>query len=261
MPAGEADEMAKKSKKSKKAGRAGPAKSAEPKRPALSGPRARLAELIADRTGRLEEAERLRLTAERLAEAQDGVAPIEAKLTELDAAEAHAISKWARDGAAGPRPAPDIALRDKLVAELASARASAAAAGRAAAAIVAEREQKIAEAKLLDMAAAEPIAEIIADEMAPLLEEFRKEWAAIAIKRDLLALGSALMLSLAEESTDIQSRAPTLRRLERLNSELGSVGVEVSKAGIATGPLPDSAWLDLANRLRAGDARARLKVS
>ena len=241
----------KKSKKSKKPGRS-PAK---PERRVLTRPRARLAELLADRANRLREAEHLGVTAERLTEAKNGVAPTEAKLAELDAAEAQAFSSWARNGAAGPRPAPDVALRDQLIAELASARASAAAADRASAAINAEREQKIAEARRLDLAAAQPIAEIIFDEMAPIIEEFRKEWAAITAKRNLLASGSMLIRSLAEEPPDPEARMPTLRILERVNALLTSAGVELTQAESQA-----SAWLDLANRLRAGDANARMKI-
>jgi hypothetical protein len=246
----------KKPKKSKKLGRS-PAKA---DKPVLSGPRARLAELHAERANRLREAEHLGATAERLAEAKNGVAPVEAKLAELDAAEAQAFSSWARNGAAGPRPAPDIALRHQLVAELASARASAAAADRASAAIIAERELKIAEAKRLDLAAAEPVAEIIADEMAPLIEEFRKEWAAITAKRDLLARGSMLIRSLAEEPPDPEARTPTLRILEKVNADLASAGVESTEAESQARLSPASAWLDLANRLRAGDAAARVEI-
>src|SRR3984893_10641364 len=102
--------------------------SPEPRLRALKAQRSALAERIAGLTE----------ARQRLDGAQGNERAGAAALSELDAAEGDAARKWASTGAVGAAPSGEIGRRTKLVANLASAQAAAAAARGACAGLEAE---------------------------------------------------------------------------------------------------------------------------
>jgi plasmid stability protein len=142
--------------------------------PSTSPARARLAELIG-RRARLTEAMASQIQSTDRLKGMIGIeAEAQAELDAFDKAAGAAMEQWLRSGgAAGAEPAPATGRRRKLVQALEAAAGQASAARSATASIEADYLKTATEANAMVPLIDDAVAEIVAQEAAPLLEEAR----------------------------------------------------------------------------------------
>lgn len=182
------------------------------------GPRAVLAEKIAERDAARENASAVLAALSRLAEAQNAEAGPAAEMAALDAAEASASLAWSRSPDASP-PTPNVALRAELAAKLDAARIGAVAARRAAQSLTGEHAAEARRIAEIESDFDALVAEIVVDELAPLVADFATATADLARQR--ARIGAARELALRSVEGRGLSIPTFFRKLERIDNELG----------------------------------------
>jgi hypothetical protein len=191
--------------------------------------------------------------AQRLQDAQAAEGNATAALANFEAAETAAMADWSRSPSS-PMPVGNPGKRDELEAAIRRASAQAAAARKADAANTAEQLRETAAAQAMEPQFAVVIAEIIDEEMAPLLAAFEADKASLAAKAARIQEGVEALTRLAHQVGADKGR-PAFVTLENLNTRLHAAFARLAPDN-TTGSL--SKWLALIGRLRA-DPLAKLE--
>jgi len=186
----------------------------------LSESRQRLASLIQkreDTAGRIKD---LQAALDRLRTAQAAEPQVAEELTALDARETVEMAAWCREG--GEAPTVDSEKRAEITRRLAEARGQAEAARRAEAGVVAEQTREAQSLGRLGVPIRFAVAEIIAESIDPLCDEFRTMNEALAIRAAELSQAADLLLAIGEAAKreDADGATPILRLLESVSARL-----------------------------------------
>lgn len=211
-----------------------------------SAARLRLAQLIDRRLGIEDNLRQLADAATKLREAQDAEGNAAAALNALDAEEARAMSDWSQKSS-GPMPVFDQTRRQKLRTAVDAAAAQASAARKAAAANGAEQQRENSALKALEPQFAVTIAEILDEEMTPLLVDFDADKRALAAKAARIQEGVEALTQLAHQ-VGVEKGRPAFVVLEKLNARVHTAFGRLAPDN-STGSL--TKWLALAGRLRS----------
>lgn len=225
---------------------------------APSAARQKLAAIIARRDEIAARAERLREAHERLAEAQAAEGPIAGELATLTAAETESMRAWAAAGDGAPPPKPDIERRESLEAALKSAQGTAARARGAAESIDRERAAALADAHRLETAIAEATIEVVADELAPLVDAYADANRALERRKVILGEGVAAMGRLAD-AFEIRTAPPVSRTLEWVSDLFRGVDLNINPMALMAQLGSRSPWIPLIAALKT-DAAATVNV-
>jgi hypothetical protein len=211
-----------------------------------SAARLRLAGLINDR---LSIEDKLRAVAEagaKLLEAADSERHATAALGALDAEEARAMSAWAQ---ASDRPMPvfDQTRREKLRSAVDAAAAQASAARKAAAENGAAQLRLNTALKALEPQFAIAIAEVIAETVEPLMQDFDIANRALASKAARIQEAFVTIRGVAESLGNQAAARPVYVINERLHERIRTMSDRAAPDGVNHA----AAWSTLAGRLRA----------
>lgn len=182
----------------------------------------------------------------KLNEAADAEGNARAAYASLDAEESAAMTAWSKS--AGPKPVIDRTRRAKLKAELEDAAAQATAARNAASSIAAEQHRENLALKALEVPFALAIAEIIDEEMTPLLADFEVDKALLARKAARIQEGVEALTHLAHQVGADKGR-PAFVTLEKLNGRVHTAFGGRLAPDNTTGSR--AKWLALASKLRS----------
>ncbi len=185
---------------------------------ATSAARSRLDECISARAEVDSRLAELQASITKLNSQVAAVAPAEAALANYDATSDHKALLWARG--AGERPTPDIEARNRLISELASARASAESATRASATLVAEMTNESSKPNDIAKYADAAVIEVIAETATPLVDALEADAIDLVVKIIGLQAAANMARDLAER------RRP--RVLTQQEQELRSFGKGVA---------------------------------
>jgi hypothetical protein len=227
-----------------------PATEYQPEPTPLTPNRQALVDLNAARAASKAHCAELQERLNRLSALRNAVAPLEAELASLDAAEAAALADWSASPDA-PAPSPDIGARDDIMARLTAARQQVAGAEMATATV--EHVLGRANTKAGDLEREVPalIANVLIDEARSLLPGIVEATAALAKVQGRYAGLRKFLLERAEAAKDVALRSGFFRDLERLDRE--------SADAASIGPLLSfnvgAEWRDLA--LELGDVPIR----
>jgi hypothetical protein len=152
---------------------------------------------------------------------------------------------WSKSS--GPKPVIDRTRREKLKAELEDAAASATAARAAASSIAAEQQREAGALKALEPSFAVAVAEVLDEEMMPLLADFEAEKRTLAVQAARIQEGVEALTQLAHQVGAEKGR-PAFVVLEKMNARVQTAFGRLMPDN-TTGSL--SKWLALAGRLRA----------
>jgi hypothetical protein len=153
-----------------------------------------------------------------LARLRDAIAPIEAELAALDAAEVAALADWSAAPDA-PAPEPDIAAREAIVGRLTAARQRVA--GADAATISVEHALGNANTRAVALEGRVPayVAAVLVDEARSLLPGITEATAAVAKLQTRYSALRTFLLDRAEAARDVAMRNGFFRDLEALDRE------------------------------------------
>jgi len=208
--------------------------------------RLRLAQLIDRRLGIEDSLRALAEAAERLIKVQGAEAEATSALAALEAAEASALSTWSKSPTT-PMPISNPVRRDELLAAIRTAAAQASAARKAAAANGAEQQRDNAALRALEPGIAVAIAEILDEEMTPLLADFAADKRALAAKAARIQEGVEALTVLAH-SVGVDKGRLAFTVLEKLN---GRKHTAFAPLAPDTDTGSQAKWLALVGRLRA----------
>jgi hypothetical protein len=208
--------------------------------------RLRLAKLIDRRLGLEDSLHALAEAGEVLIKVQGAEAEATAALAALEAAEAAAMGAWSQSPTT-PMPISNPVRRDELLAAIRTAAAQASAARKAAAANGAEQQRDHAALKALEPLFAVTIAEIIDEQMTPLLADFAADKGALAAKAARIQEGVEALTVLAH-SVGVDKGRLAFTVLEKLN---GRKHTAFAPLAPDTDTGSQAKWLALVGRLRA----------
>lgn len=226
--------------------------------PTASAARHRLALMNAAREEISATIDRANASLTRLATAQTADAPIVAELQRLDSTETEAFAAWSRGDLETPAPTPDAAKRALLTEQLAAARATAEAARRAEGGLIAERERESTKLRGLPHAIEVALAEILVEEVEPLIADFEEANRAVSAKASRIEILRDIISGMARSAPEGEPARPFYVLLEALNTRLQKVSGRQAPDPASTHRL---GWLLLVDRLRSGDINATLEAS
>jgi DNA repair exonuclease SbcCD ATPase subunit len=208
--------------------------------------RMRLAKLITHRNSLEEKLRHLVETGGKLQEAADAERHAAAALAALDAEEAREMAAWAA-GPGGPMPVFDRTRREKLEGEVHAAAAQATAARKAAGENSAAQQRENAALKALEPQFAIVIAEVIAESVEPLMQDFDAENRALASKAARIQEAFATIRAVAESLGNSAAARPVFVINERLHERIRTMSDRAAPDGVNH----RTPWMALAARLRA----------
>jgi hypothetical protein len=200
--------------------------------------RQRLSALLDDQAQHAARLAELSTANGRLADIQSSEDAARSALANFDASRAGELAAWAQ----GKGPAPDAgagAKRENLQRIFADAAAQSVAARQAAEVIVVEMQRENNAVAALAPQINATIAEILADEIDPMLVQLKLRAVELLRHRDRVMAGVSAVRQLAE-SGPADLMQPAFARLERLNGE-------VDKAVAAPAPQDEAARESIAN--------------
>lgn len=223
--------------------------------PASGDARARLAAAIAEREEIAARIADLDAAESKLLGAASIDAAAESELADLDAAASRALGEWARTGGEGEPPNPDGAKREELHKRAAKAQARARAVEGARAALNADRNALARKLQALGSQIDPLVLDVLASEVAPAAEEFRRLAAAAGELAWRVVSFKAVAIEQAH-AADGESRGELFARLPTVVESLKGIVPPPSLDG-SEGLPHRAAWLALASRLRGGDVEAK----
>jgi hypothetical protein len=215
--------------------------------------RLRLGQLITRRNSLEDKLRHLAETGGKLQEAADAERHAAAALAALDAEETRLMAAWA-EGPGGPMPVFDRTHREKLKSEASAAAAQASAARKAAAENGAAQQREHVALKALEPQFAIAIAEVIAESVEPLMEDFDVANRALASKAARIQEAFVTIRGVAESLGNQASARPVYVMNEKLHERIRTM----SDRPAPTGENHSAAWMSFAARLRS-DPIAELK--
>jgi hypothetical protein len=192
--------------------------------------------------------------ATKLQEAADAEGNAAAALNALDAEEARAMATWSQ-ASSGPMPVFDQSRRQELKSAVDAAAAQASAARKAAVENGAAQQREAAAAKALEPEFAAVIAQILDEEMSPLIADYQADAVALAAKAGRIMQGAEALTRIAHQVGDTSKARPAFVVLEKLNEKL-RIAFSRPAADSTGADLPK--WMALAGRLRS-DPLAKLE--
>jgi hypothetical protein len=181
----------------------------------------------------------------KLQEAADAEGNARAAFNALDSEETQAMAAWSKSS--GPKPVIDRTRREKLKADLEDAAASATAARNAASSIAAEQQREALALKALEAPFAVAVAEVLDEEMMPLLADFEAEKRTLAVQAARIQEGVEALTQLAHQVGAEKGR-PAFVVLEKMNARVQTAFGRLMPDN-TTGSV--AKWLGLAARLRS----------
>jgi hypothetical protein len=175
-------------------------------------------------------------------------------LSALDAEEAKAMAAWSQ-ASDGPMPVFDRTRREKLVEELRAAGAQASAARKAAADNAAAQQREHGALRALEPQFAITVAEVLAESVEPLMEDFDTANRALASKAARIQEAFVTIRGLAEALGNQDAARPLYVINEKLHERIRTI----SDRAPPDGENHAAAWSSLAVRLRA-DPLAELEI-
>jgi hypothetical protein len=210
-----------------------------------SDARMRLATLINNRNSFEDKLRHLVETGGKLQEAADSERHAAAALAALDAEETRAMSAWA-EGPGGSMPVFDRTRRERLEAEVHAAAAQATAARKAAGENGAAQQRENAALKALEPQFAVAIAEVIAESVEPLMDDFDAANRALASKAARIQEAFVTIRGLAESLGNPEAARAAYAINERLHERIRTM----SDRAAPDGTNHRGAWETLAAALR-----------
>lgn len=224
--------------------------------PIASAARERLASTIAARDEIAARIEDINVAEARLLSTPPTDSAAEAELAALDGTASLALTEWARSGGEGEPPNPGSERREELLRRVAKAQSRARAVECAHSALIAERNIEATRLNGLAARIEVSVAEVLFDEAAPLVAEFKRLSAAGEALAWRLTQLKSLSIEMAH-SANGETRVELFARMPKLVEKLEGIYAPASLDGHeAMAHRAD--WLALASRLRAGDANATL---
>jgi hypothetical protein len=160
--------------------------------------RQRLAELIDSRETASAELATLTARAHRLERAKEAIAPLEAELIALSAAETGAMMRWSELDDGSPAPVSDAKRRAKIEAQLLAARAQARAADGATAGLMPQVERAGAALRSLDIHIKQAAANVVTEEAMKLFPDVKEAIAVVEAIRGRIVAARRFMASLTD---------------------------------------------------------------